>query len=559
MGVPTFDILNGKKVENNAARCDGGRRLQRFMTKIPEILNIQGEQINRLGLDQDKANLPDMNSIAHRMKINKTDFSLVQVMLYDGLHFRGVTIINGKYLMYDGITVGGGKRLKWISGDTPFASYWVTNLWYKPYKPSNHNEESSNKSTDNDYQKDDDQETTITTTTAPQLFASKGHPLPSSGTDNNNTSDKTSTPASSNKSGNEAASVVNSQRFPTVVEMCANTRHNEEKYISIVTKLFQKILETKAHVQLEQFDTVYEYTFSEHGPMNGYICESKEEFKNTMLKVLGFWGSEKQQKNQAKDPHFSQLLQLADTLYTEYLKHHPQDETPTSTKYLVEPLGDEDMADELHRDDREESAKLQRKSRRLVKKSLKLRIDDEEAEKRKEEQMNDINRQIDEIGTPVGYDETWLEKEEAEEANNSKKKRKKAPKKKTTTTNQTKRKQSSKRGNKSSDEANQKKKAKLQHEGNKSKPPMGISIARVSTNGGRPPKCRYCHGIMDKPGELHMIRTSVSRANRSWKESAHFHFKCCTKVMTEEEKAQLLAIMRASDETKQNDIDNIVG
>ena len=155
--------------------------------------------------------------------------------------------------------------------------------------------------------------------------------------------------------------------------------------------------------------------------------------------------------------------------------------------------------------------------------------------------------------------ETWLEKEEAEEANNSKKKRKKAPKKKTTTTNQTKRKQSSKRGNKSSDEANQKKKAKLQHEGNKSKPPMGISIARVSTNGGRPPKCRYCHGIMDKPGELHMIRTSVSRANRSWKESAHFHFKCCTKVMTEEEKAQLLAIMRASDETKQNDIDNIVG
>ena len=30
-------------------------------------------------------------------------------------------------------------------------------------------------------------------------------------------------------------------------------------------------------------------------------------------------------------------------------------------------------------------------------------------------------------------------------------------------------------------------------------------------------------------------------------------------VMTEEEKAQLLAIMRASDETKQNDIDNIVG
>ena len=60
----------------------------------------------------------------------------------------------------------------------------------------------------------------------------------------------------------------------------------------IVTKLCQKILETEAHIQLEQFDTVYDYTFSEHGPMNGYICESKEEFKTTMLKVLGFWGSE---------------------------------------------------------------------------------------------------------------------------------------------------------------------------------------------------------------------------------------------------------------------------
>lgn len=124
----------------------------------------------------------------------------------------------------------------------------------------------------------------------------------------------------SNKSrGNETtigsdASDVYSQRFPTSVEMCANSRRNEERYIPIVTELCQKILETEAHIQLEQFDTVYDYTFSEHGPMNGYICESKEEFKTTMLKVLGFWGSEKQQKNEANRARFSQLLQLTSTL-----------------------------------------------------------------------------------------------------------------------------------------------------------------------------------------------------------------------------------------------------
>jgi len=238
------------------------------------------------------------------------------------------------------------------------------------------------------------------------------------------------------------------------------------------------------------------------------------------------------------------------------LKHHPQDKTPTSTKHLVEPLGDEDIADELHREDREESAKIQRKSRRQAKKALKL-MDDEEAEKRKEKEMTDIKRRIDAIGTPVGY-ESWLKKEEAEEANNSKKKkRNKGHQDKKGTTNQTKSKHSSKRGNRSSNEANRKKKAKLQQEGSKKKPPTGISIAKVSTK-GRPPICRYCGGKMNKPGELHMIRTSVSRANSSWKESAHFHFKCCRRVMTKEEEAQLLAIMHASDEATQEDMDKIV-
>ena len=62
--------------------------------------------------------------------MNGTTYVLAQVILYNGSHFQGITIVEGKFLFYDGI--GRGNRLKWIPFDYEWgARYQPQILWYK--------------------------------------------------------------------------------------------------------------------------------------------------------------------------------------------------------------------------------------------------------------------------------------------------------------------------------------------------------------------------------------------------------------------------------------------
>jgi hypothetical protein len=56
--------------------------------------------------------------LQHSLKVNDTTYVLAQVILYNGSHFQGITVVEGKFLFYDGI--GRGNRLKWI----PFEYEW---------------------------------------------------------------------------------------------------------------------------------------------------------------------------------------------------------------------------------------------------------------------------------------------------------------------------------------------------------------------------------------------------------------------------------------------------
>lgn len=59
---------------------------------------------------------------------------MVSIVLFNGGHFRGISLIKGKYLLYDGMTIGGGDRTKWISPKSIFKNmgeYYVTQLWYR--------------------------------------------------------------------------------------------------------------------------------------------------------------------------------------------------------------------------------------------------------------------------------------------------------------------------------------------------------------------------------------------------------------------------------------------
>jgi hypothetical protein len=62
--------------------------------------------------------------------VNDTTYVLAQVILYNGSHFQGITLVEGKFLFYDGI--GQGNRLKWIPFEYEWgARYQPQILWYK--------------------------------------------------------------------------------------------------------------------------------------------------------------------------------------------------------------------------------------------------------------------------------------------------------------------------------------------------------------------------------------------------------------------------------------------
>ena len=61
-------------------------------------------------------------------------YELVQINLANGTHFRGITLIDGNYLLFDGLGVGGkdSLRLQWVFSNFDFGTYFVYSLWYAP-------------------------------------------------------------------------------------------------------------------------------------------------------------------------------------------------------------------------------------------------------------------------------------------------------------------------------------------------------------------------------------------------------------------------------------------
>ena len=101
---------------------------------MPPLLMI--EQMTNSGATSqgaERSALTSINKIEQQLKINDTNYVLVEVILCDGGHFRGITNIHGKYLLYDGMF--SSNRLRWTQPHSKFSSgnddYYVTCLWYR--------------------------------------------------------------------------------------------------------------------------------------------------------------------------------------------------------------------------------------------------------------------------------------------------------------------------------------------------------------------------------------------------------------------------------------------
>ena len=134
--VPCGCGTKGPKLINESKStyhlCQGIRMVKKCLIKPPRLLMI--EQSRRAWDIQStvtrQSKLTSLEKIEHQLVIRDKRYLLVQVMLSNISHFCGVTLINGKYLLYDGMR---GKRLEWIAPSKTFDSlggYFVEALWY---------------------------------------------------------------------------------------------------------------------------------------------------------------------------------------------------------------------------------------------------------------------------------------------------------------------------------------------------------------------------------------------------------------------------------------------
>ena len=72
--------------------------------------------------------------IEHQLDISSNIFRLVAILLGNSTHWCGISLIHGKYLLYDGMFKG--NRLRWVAPSLPFSTlgqgdFKVGGLWYK--------------------------------------------------------------------------------------------------------------------------------------------------------------------------------------------------------------------------------------------------------------------------------------------------------------------------------------------------------------------------------------------------------------------------------------------
>ncbi len=71
-----------------------------------------------------------LDQLQHSLKVNDTTYVLAQIILYNGSHFQGITVVMGKYLFYDGLVRG--NRLQWVPSNYEWGQRYQPHcVWYK--------------------------------------------------------------------------------------------------------------------------------------------------------------------------------------------------------------------------------------------------------------------------------------------------------------------------------------------------------------------------------------------------------------------------------------------
>ena len=120
------------QVHCNVDGCKGVRSLTTKMVVNPVILVIEPMTTSYLSTHwMERCPLLCMNDIEHELIIHEFRYVLVQVMLHSGNHFRGVSVINDKYVLYDGLL----PKMRFIDGNEQFSEgaggdFIIGSLWY---------------------------------------------------------------------------------------------------------------------------------------------------------------------------------------------------------------------------------------------------------------------------------------------------------------------------------------------------------------------------------------------------------------------------------------------
>jgi hypothetical protein len=113
----------GDQVHCSTPDCGGMCTLKTKMVQCPIILIIEPCAVNTCPI-------MSMHDIEHELIIDGTRYMLVYVILNSSSHFRGVTVINHQYVLYDGMLT----MMSYIDGSECFSkdeNYSVGSLWYR--------------------------------------------------------------------------------------------------------------------------------------------------------------------------------------------------------------------------------------------------------------------------------------------------------------------------------------------------------------------------------------------------------------------------------------------
>ena len=102
-------------VEGRRSGCkDGKRQYRTQVTSVPEILEVFWVGI-------DAGTIRALHRIEHSIVVHDQHYKFVDVMLYNGSHYRSLCFLFGKYLEYDGMRT---PMLKWLSETDVFENGW---------------------------------------------------------------------------------------------------------------------------------------------------------------------------------------------------------------------------------------------------------------------------------------------------------------------------------------------------------------------------------------------------------------------------------------------------